>query len=160
MSKKIFDRVREKAAKTVAARHAAGEEKQKSTIVVDSTPIPEVGSSSVAVNPVSGEKKMLTLNRVNPDRKGSSIVYSFGEGHRGTVKFARSLFGVVIPNQLPGDVSQWPIASGTTPKAKMTKEERAAARAAMTPAQKIERAKAIAAKAAERAAKLEASLSA
>lgn len=159
MSKKT-DRIVKKAAATVAARHAQTDATSGSTNVVDFPSASEVSSSSSSVNSISGEKKMRTLTRINPNRKGSSIIYSLGDGVRGTVKFARSIFGTVVPDTLPENVSEWPVTSGSTPKAKMTKEERAAARAAETPAMRLEKAKAIAARAQEKAAKLEAALGA
>lgn len=166
MSKKT-DRIVKKAAATVAARHTQTDSAAStsgSTNVVDFSTAPRVDSSSSAsaasVNSVSGEKKMRTLTRINHARKGSNIVYSLGDGVRGTVKFARSIFGTVVPDTLPENVSEWPVTSGSTPKAKMTKEERAAARAAETPAMRLEKAKAIAARAQEKAAKLEAALGA
>jgi hypothetical protein len=156
MSKKNFTaKAVRNAAKTVAAR-----DKAERNIVVDSAPAVVVDSEtdSKPITPFTarGERKM-ELTRINHNRKGSNLVYSFGEGTRGTVKIAASVFGPNPPETLPQDVSQWPVQVGQ-PKAKMTKEERAAARAAMTPQDKVAAAKARAAKAAERAAKLEASL--
>ena len=100
----------------------------------------------------------MTLTRTNHDRKGSSIVYSLGDGHRGTVKFARSVFGDAVPESLELNGSGF--AEAKTPKAKMTKEERAAERKAQTPAQKLARAKELLAKRQAALTKLEASLSA
>ena len=156
-SKKLAKAVRN-AAKTVAGRDRA-----ERNIVVDAAPVAVVDSETeLKFTPpslstaVRGEKKM-ELTRINHNRKGSNLVYSFGEGTRGTVKIAASVFGANPPETLPQDVSQWPVQVGQA-KAKMTKEERAAARAAMTPQDKVAAAKARAQKAQERAQKLEASL--
>jgi hypothetical protein len=163
MSNKKQQRMQDQAVKNakanVARRHAGprpvSSPAPEATNVVDFAPASGVDSGlsrgdSKTFN--SGEQKM-TLTRTNVDRKGSSIVYSLGDGYRGTVKFARSVFGETIPStlELTGDGFAAP---GSKAKAKMTKEERAAARAAMTPADKARRAKEIADRATARAAKL------
>lgn len=101
----------------------------------------------------------MELTRTNHDRKGSSIVFALGEGYRGTVKFARSVFGDSVPETLTLEGNGF-ATPGSKAKSKMTKEERAAERAKMTPQDKVKRAREIAARAAQRAAKLEAALSA
>ncbi len=102
----------------------------------------------------------ITATRINHNRKGSNIVFSLGSGFRGTLKGARSLFGEEVPESFTVSAPDGAFATAGPVKAKLTKEERAAARAAMTPQMKVARAKELAAKAAERAAKLEASLAA
>ena len=70
------------------------------------------------------------LTRSAAPRKGSAIVYQI-PGVRGTVKIARSLFEGEPPAVL--DVSGSPFAM---PKPVLSKEERAALRATLTPADK------------------------
>lgn len=120
------------------------------------------GPVAESVNSVAseGSAKVETANRVNHNRKGSNIVFQV-PGRRGTIKFPRSLFGETVPETLDIDTQNFaaPGTSGSA-KPKMTKEERAAARAAMTPAQKLEQAKARLAKQTEKLAKQEAALAA
>src|SRR5437773_837512 len=66
------------------------------------------------------------LTRSTAPRKGSSIVFLI-PGVRGTVKIARSAFSGEPPALL--EVVGSPFAPASVPKAKMTKEERAAERA-------------------------------
>lgn len=98
----------------------------------------------------SGAIMDITLTKSDKPRKSSSIVY-LGAGLRGGVRIAKTCFaGGNAPASL---VISGPFAE---PKAKMTKEERKAARAALpklTPAEKL-------AKLNERAAKLQAKINA
>ena len=102
--------------------------------------------------------RVIVLTRGTEPRKGSGVVYSLA-GLRATVRFARSAFG---PGEPPAtcQVSGEGFAEPFVAKASMTKEERKAARAAMTPAMKAEKARAFANRASARAAKLEAAASA
>jgi len=81
--------------------------------------------------PVSTSKvdapKAVTLTRSTKERKGTSVVFLI-PGVRGTVKVARTAFAGEPPTIL--EVVGQPFAP---PVVKTTKEERAAARAAMTP---------------------------
>jgi hypothetical protein len=90
------------------------------------------------------------LERSTKERKGTSVVFLI-PGVRGTVKIARTAFVGEPPTTL--EVVGQPFAP---PVVKMTKEERAAARAAMTPLQKAQAARARAERALRLAAKLEA----
>jgi hypothetical protein len=164
MAKKNFAaKAERRAARTIANRDAA--EKKNASEAQNVVDFPtttgvsspgSVGTVSVAPSATFEGRRKMELHRINPDRKGSSIVYSFGDGVRGTVKFARSIFGDTVPETLP--VPEWPVVQGSKPKAKLTKEERAALKAAETPQMKLAAAKERARKAQERAAKLEASL--
>ena len=80
--------------------------------------------------------RVVTLTRSTKERKGSSVVFLI-PGVRGTVKIARTAFAGEPPMTL--DIAEpSPFAP---PVVKMTKEERAAARAAMTPVQKAQAAR-------------------
>ncbi len=143
MSKKT-DRIVAKASATVARRHVAS----------DPSPVVSSDSSPDFVNPGSSEKIMSILNLVTTPRKSKSIAYR-APGLVGIVRFSRSAFVGNAPETLPDNVSEWPLALGKA-KAKMTKEERAAARLLETPATRLAKAKAQAARQAEKIAKLEA----
>ena len=106
-------------------------------------------------SPVSVEvPKTVILTCSTKERKGSSIVFVI-PGVRGTVKVARSAFGAEPPTTL--EVVGAPFVK---PIAKMTAEERAAARAAMTPLDKAKAARERANRAAARAARFEAAAAA
>ena len=115
---------------------------KKTTSKVVAVPKP---SAVVAETP-----KTITLSRSTKERKGSSIVFLI-PGVRGSVRVARAAFNGEPPATL--DVVGSPFAP---PVVQMTKEERAAARAAMTPLQKAVVARERANRALARAAKLEA----
>jgi hypothetical protein len=100
--------------------------------------------------PVVEVPKVVTLNRSTKEPKGKSVVFTI-PGVRGTVKIARTAFVGEPPTTL--DVVGQPFAP---PVVKMTKAERAAARAAMMPQQKAQAARARADRAARLVAKLEA----
>ena len=109
-----------------------------------------VPSKPAPVAPVVEAPKVIKLERSTKERKGTSIVFLI-PGVRGTVKVARSAFVGEPPATL--EVIGQPFAP---PVVKMTKEECAAARAAMTPLQKAQAARARAERALRLAAKLEA----
>ena len=92
---------------------------------------------------------VVTLTRSTKERKGSSVVFLIA-GVRGRVLVSRTAFAGEPPATL--DVAGQPFA----PPVKMTKEERAAARAAMTPLDKARAARLRADRMVARAAKLEA----
>ena len=119
--------------------------KPASKVVATPKPAP------VAPRPAAPEApKTVTLNRATKGRKGTSIVFLI-PGVRGTVKIARPAFVGEPPATL--EVVGQPFAPRVV---KMTKEERAAARAAMNPLQKAQAARARAERALRLAAKLEA----
>jgi hypothetical protein len=111
---------------------------------------PPAPVTAKAAPPVVGPTTVTLTRRTTP-RKGSSVVYSLPAGLRGTVKCARSVFGSVLPDSLTLTGHGF-----ARPVAMLTKEERAAARAAMTPTEKATKARALANRAMARAAKLEA----
>ena len=94
------------------------------------------------------------LTRSTRERKGSSIVFLI-PGVRGSVKIARSAFGEEPPTTL--EIVGAPF---VPPVVKLTAEQRAAARAAMTPLDKAKAARERATRAAARAARLEAAAAA
>ena len=115
--------------------------------VVTSSPVvaphgavaPETSTSngSPAIGQQTQEKNtMATLVKDNKERKGHNgkAAHYRLDGVRGSVKISSTLFANGAPDTLE---INWPVAGPSTPKVKMTKEERAAARAAMTPAQKL-----------------------
>lgn len=116
--------------------HAAKQPQKSTAAAVETAPAPVV-PETVTVNPVTQEKKVMTITLVRSQkpRKGSSHVFTSPD-LKGTVKFPASVF---ITGQVPDSlVLEGTGFSGvTTPKSKMTKEERAAAKAAMTPEQKL-----------------------
>lgn len=161
--KNIAKRAEEAARKAISARDSkeAAQASERAQKVVDSglsvvvSSIPESGTET----PVSrGETVM--LQRINQNRKGSALVYKFAQGGLARVKISRSAFGAEIPETLSDNLAEWPLAPATKPKSKMTKEERAALRASLTPQDKVAAAKERARKATERAARLEAQLAA
>lgn len=159
MTQKQRDQIVRRAAKTVADRKSP---ETKSTIVVDSPKSAVVDSgnsakhSAIAVGNSEIVGGKMSLPRVNVNRKGSSVLYQLPNGRK--IKMPRTTFGVVIPDFLSDNVSEWPLASGSAAKPKLSKEERAAQRAAMTPEQKVAAAREKAAKAQARAEKLAAAL--
>ena len=150
------DRIVRKAARTVEDR------KQKSTIVVDSPVSPVVTSenttkhSAIVAGNTDSKGITMSLPRVNANRKGSSVLFQLPNGRK--IKMPRTTFGVVVPDALSFNVQEWPLASGSAAKPKLSKEERAALRASMTPEQKVAAAREKAAKAQARAEKLAAAL--
>jgi len=129
-------------------------------VAAQEVPAPEVPVAESVNSVQEGSGNVEKANRVNHNRKGSHLVYQL-EGRRGTIKIPRSLFGTEVPESFDIDTQNFaaPGTSGSA-KPKMTKEERAAARAALTPAQKLEQAKARLAKQQEKLAKQEAALAA
>jgi hypothetical protein len=107
----------------------------------------------VVAPPVVAPPTTVTLARSTKARKGSSIVYQI-PGLPSTVKIARSAFGAVVPDALTLVGS--PFAAPAVPMAKLSKEERAAIRAKLTPADKARIARERATRAMARAATLEA----
>jgi hypothetical protein len=98
----------------------------------------------------------VTLARSTKARKGSSIVYQI-PGLPSTLKIARSAFGAIVPDALTLVGS--PFAPPSVRLAKLSKEERAALRAKLTPVDKARIARERATRAVARAAKLEAAAS-
>ena len=105
----------------------------------------------VAAPKPSPEEPKTILSRSTKERKGSSVVFLI-PGVRGSVKIARSAFETV-PDALV--VVGRPFVA---PVVRLTKEERAARRKAMTPKEKAAAARARAERALRLAAKLEAAL--
>ena len=105
-------------------------------------------------NVVAARPTTVTLPRSTAPRKGSSVVYDI-PGLRVKVKIPRAAFVGNPPDALV--VQGSPFAA---PKAQLTKEERAAIRAALTPADKARNARERANRAVARAAKLEAAAAA
>ena len=116
-------------------------------------------SKAVAARPVPTVAVVapttVTLARSTKARKGSSIVYQI-PGLPSTVKIARSAFGATVPDALTLVGS--PFAPPAVPMAKLSKEERAALRAKLTPVDKARIARERATRAVARAAKLEAAV--
>lgn len=99
----------------------------------EKTPEPN-DSEPVNENPANEEKPKMILQRDTAPRKGNAIVFKI-PGSRFTVYVSKSAFGGNVPDSLA--VEGEPFAP-SGPKAKLSKEERAAARAAETPEQKLQ----------------------
>ena len=107
-------------------------------------------TTPVVVAPVVAPPTTVTLTRSTKARKGSSLVYQI-PGLASTVKIARSAFAGDPPPAIT--VVGSPFAP---PAAKLTKEERAARRGALSPADIARIARERATRAVAKAAKLEA----
>jgi hypothetical protein len=134
--------------KNVAAKSVAAATKPAAA-----PPSKAVAPKPVAPAPVAATttQKTITLTRSPKPRKGSSLVYTSPD-LKGTVKFPASAF-TVAPDSLTLDGAGF---ASVAAKVKMTPEERKAARAAMTPAMKVENERKRIERAQARVAKLEA----
>ena len=106
------------------------------------------------LTPVTPGTVTLVKNSKQP-AKANAVVYQIA-GLRGTIRFVKTLFAGEAPEVLTVDGATF--ATPTAPKVKLTPEERKAARAAMTPAQKIEAERKRNANAQAKLAKMEAAL--
>jgi len=114
-------------------------------------PPPRPPAPAVPPAPVTASTMTLVKNLKQPV-KANAVVYQI-PGLRGTIRFVKTLFAGDAPERLTVEGATF-----AAPKPKLTPEERAAARAAMTLAQKVEQERARVARAQKRLAKLEAAL--
>ena len=113
-------------------------EARRAKKVVD-TPSAPIVTSQESVNNVTPalvqKEHTVELVKDNKTRKGNGKASTYTiAGLRGSVKISSTLFDGEAPATLQID---WPVASEKAPKVKLTKEERAAANASKTPAQRL-----------------------